>query len=100
MADVFQPVLGKMAGNKSAPDSPLYRRCLAELGTNSHETLVIEDTDAGLTAARTANLPCAVFYNEFSFGSSFPGAALVARSLAPFTLDLLTTLCMPDVRFP
>ena len=94
VVNVFQPLLGKLAGDKSAPDSPLYRQCLAELGTKTEETLVIEDSEAGLLAAQIAGLPCAVFYNAFSFGSSFAGAALVARSLEYFTLEQLTNLCM------
>ncbi len=43
-ADAFDPILGKSAGVKTAPGSPLYRRCLAELGTSPDETLAIEDS--------------------------------------------------------
>lgn len=56
---------------------------------------MIEDFEHGLQAARRAGLPCAVFYTDFTFGGNFTGAALVARSLEPFNLDLLDPLCMP-----
>lgn len=94
-ADLFQPILGQTTGRKTAPDSPLYRRCLVELGLPASEVLVIEDSWIGLQAALTAGLPCAVFYNDYTFGEDFRGAALVARSLEPFNLDRLAALCLP-----
>ncbi len=89
----FDPILGQGAGLKTAPDSPLYRRCVAILGTPRGETLAIEDSQVGLQAARAAGLPCAVFYNDYTFGESFTGAALVARSFESFRLDQLAALC-------
>lgn len=97
-ADAFDPILGKQAGVKTAPHSPLYRRCLAELGTAPEETLAVEDSEVGLRAARTAGIPCAVIYNDYTFGQDFRGAVLVARSLEYFDLDTLSALCLggPD----
>ncbi len=92
----FDPILGQGAGSKTAPDSPLYHRCVATLGTPRDETLAIEDSEMGLRAARTAGLPCAVFYNDYTFGESFMGAALVARTLEGFRLDRLAELCLPQ----
>ncbi len=97
VADFFDPLLGKESGYKTAPDSPLYRRCLRELGTPAAETLVIEDSEVGFKAAQRAGLPCAVIYNDYTFGEDFAGAALVARSLEPFTLDQLATLCLSEL---
>lgn len=92
----FQPILGKESGPKTAPDSPLYRRCLAELDTSPRETLVIEDSEAGFQAANRAGLPCAVIYNDYTFGKNFAGAQLVARSLALFSLKQLEALCLAE----
>ncbi len=92
--DHFQPLLGKMAGRKTATDSPLYRRCVAELGTSPADTLVIEDSAGGLKAALTAGLRCAVFYNNDTFDHTFTGASLVARSCEFFDLELLSDLCL------
>jgi len=93
VADQFRPLLGRAAGVKTAPDSPLYRRALVELGIAAHEAIAIEDSDVGLRAAQAAGIPTAVFYNDATFGQSFRGAALVARSLAYFSLDALAALC-------
>ncbi len=95
VANCFNPILGKNAGVKTAPDSPVYRRCVAELGLPTDECLVIEDSEVGLRAARVAGLPTAIFYNDYTFGQSFAGAALVARSAEFFTLDGLAALCLP-----
>ncbi|MBK8901424.1 MAG: HAD-IA family hydrolase [Anaerolineaceae bacterium] len=92
----LNPILGKESGPKTAPDSPLYRRCLAELGTSLAETLVIEDSEEGFAAARRVGIPTAVIYNEYTFGKNFAGAQLVARSLAHFTLQQLEDLCLPE----
>lgn len=91
----LNPILGKESGPKTAPDSPLYKRCLAELGTKPEETLVIEDSQEGFEAAKRAALPCAVMYNDYTFGKNFAGAQLVARSLAFFSLEQLQALCLP-----
>lgn len=49
------------------------------------------------SAARTARLPCAVFYNDYTFGECFAGAALVAGGFEGFRLDQLAALCLtPD----
>lgn len=92
----LRPILGKESGPKTAPDSPLYKRCLVELGTSVNETLVIEDSEEGFEAAKRAGLPCAVMYNDYTFGKSFAGAQLVARSLAFFSLTQLEALCLPE----
>lgn len=92
----LDPILGKESGPKTAPDSPLYRRCLAELGTALAETLVIEDSEEGFAAAKRVGIPTAVIYNDYTFGKNFAGAQLVARSLAHFTLQQLEDLCLPE----
>ncbi|HJS59935.1 MAG TPA: hypothetical protein VKA01_17645 [Vicinamibacteria bacterium] len=46
-------------------------------------------------------MPCAAFYNDYTFGDCFPGAALVAGSFEPFRLDTLLALCSrPRAAFP
>lgn len=92
----LDPILGKESGPKTAPDSPLYSQCLAELGTSLAETLVIEDSEEGFAAAKRVGIPTAVIYNDYTFGKNFAGAQLVARSLAHFTLQQLEDLCLPE----
>jgi HAD superfamily hydrolase (TIGR01509 family) len=90
----FQPILGKETGDKTASDSPLHRQCLQALGTQPGETLMIEDSEVGFKAAQRAGIPCAVIYNDYTFGEDFTGARLVAKSLAYFDLETLSGLCL------
>lgn len=91
-ADAFNPLLGKEAGPKHAPGSPLYRRCLAELGLAADEVLVIEDSEGGTAAAIEAGLPVVVAYNNYTVNGRFPGARLFTPTLASFTLEQLSFL--------
>jgi HAD superfamily hydrolase (TIGR01509 family) len=91
----FNPILGSRCGSKTDPESPVYKRCLTELGTSSQHTIAIEDSENGLKAALAAGLPCAVFYNDYTFGQKFSNAALVARSIEFFSLHQLAELCLP-----
>ncbi|VVM05390.1 Fructose-1-phosphate phosphatase YqaB [Methylacidimicrobium cyclopophantes] len=88
-ASWFAPVLGKRAGRKTAPDSPLYRRCLEEWGLPPERVLAIEDSAVGLQAARAAGLPCLVVFNDYTAGQDFRMADWVADSLARLSLDQL-----------
>ncbi|VVM07518.1 HAD hydrolase-like protein [Methylacidimicrobium tartarophylax] len=85
----FSPVFGKRAGRKTAPDSPLYRRCLAEWGCAGNRVLAIEDSEVGLRAACEAGIPTVVTYNDYTSGHDFRGASWVTSSLARVSLDRL-----------
>lgn len=93
-AGAFDPVLGKMAGPKHAPGSPLYTRCLAELGLPRDEVLVIEDSEGGTAAAVEAGLPVMVTYNDYTENGRFPGARLITPTLASLTLEQISYLCL------
>jgi putative hydrolase of the HAD superfamily len=93
-AGAFDPILGKEAGPKHAPDSPLYTRCLAELGLPRDAVLVIEDSEGGTAAAVEAGLPVVVAYNDYTENGRFPGARLITPTLASFTLEQLSFLCL------
>lgn len=93
-AGAFHPILGKEAGPKYAPGSPLYVRCLAELGLSRDEVLVVEDSEGGTAAAVAAGLPVVVTYNEYTRNGRFPGARLITPTLASFSLQQISYLCL------
>jgi beta-phosphoglucomutase-like phosphatase (HAD superfamily) len=93
-ASAFNPILGKEAGPKHAPGSPLYTRCLAELGLPRDVVLVIEDSEGRTAAAVEAGLPVVVAYSDYTENGRFPGARLITPTLASFTLEQLSFLCL------
>jgi len=87
----FDPILGKQSGEKNGA---LYAECVAKLGCDFSEILVIEDSEKGFKAAKEAGLHCAVVYNDYTKDQDFSGAELVIRSLEILNLDLLEELCL------
>ncbi len=85
----FEVILGKESGKKVDNDGYLYKKCLQITSCSAEESLVIEDSEGGLEAAVCAGITTAVFYNDYTFGSPFKNAKLVASSLEPFNLNLL-----------
>jgi HAD superfamily hydrolase (TIGR01509 family) len=87
----FDPILGKQSGEKNAA---LFVDCVAKIGCDPSEALVIEDSEKGFNAAKEAGLRCAVVYNDYTKGQDFSGAELVVKSLEFLNLDLLEKLCL------
>lgn len=80
-------VFGKESGRKTENDGFLHKKCLAALELPPEQVLMIEDAQDGLEAAVCAGIPTAVFYNEYTYGSDFTGARLVAPSIQHFNLN-------------
>lgn len=87
----FDPILGKESGRKTNNDGYLHKLCLAKMGVQPEEAIVIEDAASGLSAALCAGIPTAIFYNDYTKNDAFDGAALVAPSMADYNLDRLIT---------
>lgn len=67
------------ARKKPAPD--IYEYTLGQLGLNSDECLVFEDTEAGLASATAAGLTTVITVNGATRNQDFSGAAIVLDQL-------------------
>ena len=67
----------------------LYRRAVDVLGLSPAEAIAIEDSPAGVAAARDAGIFCVAVPNEITRAASFDGADLVLGSLAELRLESL-----------
>ncbi len=85
----FEAVLGKESGQKTANNGYLHRQCLARLQCVAEEALAIEDSEEGLEAAVAAGIATVVFYNDYTFGSGFKNARLVAPGADFVDLEFL-----------
>nr|ACZ28623.1 phosphatase/phosphohexomutase HAD superfamily [uncultured organism] len=90
----FEVILGKESGKKTANNGYLYKKCLQITNCSPGEVIVIEDSEEGLEAAVCAGISTAVFYNDYTFGSAFKKAKLVAPSLKHFNLKKLIDICL------
>jgi len=72
---------------KPAPD--IFLRCAAELGAEPARCLVLEDTPAGVQAARAAGMACIALVDPNMRGEDFEGALAQIDSLEELTLARL-----------
>lgn len=75
-----------VAHKKPAPD--IYLRALSGTGARPESTLVVEDSNNGLRAARAAGLPCVVTVSSYTAHEDFTDAALVVSSLGDPGTDI------------
>lgn len=73
---------------KPAPD--IYQWVLWALGLKAADCLAIEDSAAGLAAARAAGAPTVVTVSEYTVGQDFSGALAVVSDLDAGKTDLAT----------
>ena len=65
---------------KPYPDP--YLKGLDLLGAQKHETMIVEDSERGLTSAVNAEIECAIVYNEFTSSHDFSQATHRISTLA------------------
>ncbi len=85
----FEVVLGKESGLKTGKEGFLYQKCLTVMNCTPEEALAVEDSQEGLEAAVSVGIPTVVFYNDYTFGSGFEKAKLVAPGADFVDLELL-----------
>jgi beta-phosphoglucomutase-like phosphatase (HAD superfamily) len=66
---------------RKKPDPQVYDLALQRLGVDAAQALAVEDSPAGLAAARAAGLRCLVTRSAYFAGSDFTGAAAVVDDL-------------------
>ena len=67
----FELILTREDYGASKPDPEPYRNALPRLGLRAAQCLVLEDSERGLSAAKTAGLPCWVVPSALTRDSSF-----------------------------
>lgn len=70
------------------PDPAIYQLALDDLSLNSARTVVVEDSNIGLRAAKAAGLRCIVTKSTYTVDEDFTAADLVVENLAAGGVDL------------
>lgn len=63
------------------PNPEVYTKAWNELGYKSEEMIVVEDTEIGVRAAKSAGLPCVAVPNDYTKAQDFSGADYVIKSI-------------------
>ena len=72
------------------PNAEPYLLGLNKFAAKAAETVVIEDSQRGLTSAIAAGIDCLVVHNEFTKSHDFTGAKYLAHSIKQIP-ELLNT---------
>jgi len=67
--------------NKAKPDPEPYLTALAKFGASKEETVIVEDSQRGLTSAYRAGIECVMVYNEFTKTQNFSNATAKIEKL-------------------
>ncbi len=66
---------------KDKPDPEVYIECAKKIGMTPDECIVVEDTLAGLTAAKGAKMKCVILRHEYSKDIDFSEADYIVDSI-------------------
>lgn len=80
-ADTFALVLCGDDVSAKKPDPEVYLRALKALGIQAHQALAVEDSPAGVLAARGADIAVIVTRSHYFAQASVPGAMAVGPGL-------------------
>jgi beta-phosphoglucomutase-like phosphatase (HAD superfamily) len=75
---------------KPAPD--IYLKAAHDLGVNPMNYLVLEDTSAGVTAARSTGMKVIAIPNAYTAGSDFSNADTMVSSLGAIDMELIYSI--------
>ncbi|MCK4399310.1 MAG: HAD-IA family hydrolase, partial [Methanophagales archaeon] len=77
----FKVVLTREDVSERKPNPEIYIRAKNELGYNPDEIIVVEDTEIGVIAAKSAGLNCAAIPNQYTKKQDFSKADYVLESI-------------------
>ena len=96
--DKFEVVMGGTQIPIKKPDPAVYFETLKALDLSANEVIAIEDSTAGVTAAKSAGITCVGSHSIYTSDHDLSGADIVIENLdnrgnhEPVTLEFLTTL--------
>ncbi len=79
--ELFRAVVCAEDAPRKKPDPLVYRLAIAGLGCRSCEALAMEDSPAGLAAARAAGVACLITRSSYFDNADFTGAAWICANL-------------------
>jgi HAD superfamily hydrolase (TIGR01509 family) len=78
----FKLILTREDASMRKPNPEIYIKARTELGYNTDEIIVVEDTEIGVTAAKSAGLKCVAVPNQYTKNQDFSRADYVIKSIS------------------
>lgn len=82
LQDYFKLILTREDASQRKPNPEIYIKARNELGYNTDEIIVVEDTEIGVTAAKSAGLKCVAVPNQYTKNQDFSRADYVIKSIS------------------
>jgi len=86
----FKAIISGDDVERAKPDPDIYLLAAHRVGHNPAECMALEDSPAGVRAAKAAGIPCVAVVTRYAKPEDFPGAEAVLYSLKDFLPYLQT----------
>lgn len=88
----FDAIVGADQVKHGKPHPEIYETTVTKLAISKNDCVVIEDTESGVKAAKSAGLKVVAVPNVFTKDQNFAKADTIVKSLSDITLPLLQNL--------
>jgi HAD superfamily hydrolase (TIGR01509 family) len=92
ISNYFQGIVTAEDVSKVKPDPEPFIKALTRFSIRPEESVVIEDTENGLIAAKKAGIKCVIVPNSYTYTSNFKKADLIVSSLRELDSDKIKAL--------
>lgn len=88
----FDKLISGESVEKSKPSPDIFLKVAYELGINSEECIVIEDSKNGVLAAKSANMKCIGFFNKDSGKQDLSSSDIIISSMRDIDYDSINKI--------
>lgn len=88
----FDKLVSGESVENSKPSPDIFLKALQELGINSEECIVIEDSKNGVLAAKSANMKCIGFFNKDSGKQDLSSSDIIISSMIDMDYDFINKI--------
>lgn len=88
----FDKLVSGESVENSKPSPDVFLKALQELGINSEECIVIEDSKNGVLAAKSANIKCIGFFNKDSGKQDLSSSDIIISSMVDIDYDFINKI--------
>nr|WP_330362508.1 HAD-IA family hydrolase [[Clostridium] dakarense] len=92
----FDKLVSGESVEKSKPSPDIFLKAADELGVNSEECIVIEDSKNGVLAAKSANMKCIGFFNKDSGNQDLSSSDIIMSNMSDIDYEFINKIVNID----